>query len=273
MKTKHILSTAAVVAALISGAALTTTQTANAQSSTQAVTQKASVDTIEIGSVHFEHYNVLRVELKTPISASDYIIALAIEGMHHQGTPVKENGKYIGFDMNMDELVKKYPTAAEREELFDALFIRCFSMTGSRPVTSKVTNQTLKNELLSYKYAGEILRDGYAAKASNVIKGSSYKQFIAKEAYGDHTLEDGRMTTKTGGLQFKLKPAVVADYSYQVIDASGKEAGKAWVHEDDLFINTFEAEHFLPKEYTVTVKSNQTGKVYTIAKFTPTNIF
>ncbi|WP_207696138.1 hypothetical protein DOK67_0000660 [Enterococcus sp. DIV0212c] len=272
MKTKHILSTAAVVAALISGAALTT-QTANAQSNTQAVTQKASVDTLEIGSVHFEHYNVLRVELKTPISASDYIMILAIEGLYHQGTLVEENGKYIGFDMNMEELVKKYPTTAEREELFDALFIRRFSLTDGSQVTSKVTNQTLKNELLSYKYAGEILRDGYVAKASNIIKESSYKQFIAKDAYADHTLEDGRMTIKTGGLQFKLKPAVVAGYSYQVIDASGKEAGKAWAWEDKLFINRYEAEHFLPKEYTVTAKSNQTGEVYTIAKFTPTNIF
>ncbi|MGX7243760.1 hypothetical protein ACWOC1_02795 [Enterococcus quebecensis] len=274
MKTKHILSTAAVFAGLISGAVLTN-QTANAQSTTSAVTQTASKGTVEIDSVYYVHYNVLRAKLKTPVSASDYYLALATEGMYHKGTEVIENGKYVGFDLKLDDLIKKYPTVADREKLFDSLFIRSFSLDGSeRPVTTKLTNQDLKHELLNHHFLGTVLKDGYAGTVSNLVKGSSFDKFLLeKKIYGDHLLEDGSITTKTGGVQFDFKQEMKDGYTYTVTDASGKVAGKAWAFMENFFVNSPEGKTFLPKEYTVTAKSDKTGEVYTLAKFTPTNIF
>ncbi|EOL44540.1 hypothetical protein [Enterococcus caccae] len=275
MKPKHILSTAAVFAGLISGGVLTTPSTANAQSTTSAATQQAFEVADEIASVHYEHYNVLRATLKTPISATDYYLAFSIEGMHHKGQGVIQDGKYIGFDLKLDDLVKEYPTAADREYLFDSLFIRRFSMDGSsQTVTSKMTNKKLKNELLNYQYLGNILASGSAGKVSNLIKGSSFdKFFVDKTTSADHILENGNITTKTGGIQLELNPELETDYTYALTDASGKIAGKAWSIMNNFFVNPLDGENFVSKEYTITATSDTTGDVYTLAKFTPVRIF
>ncbi|MEI5993636.1 hypothetical protein [Candidatus Enterococcus mansonii] len=270
MKKKHLLSTAAVLAGLLSGAALTT-QTANAQSITQEITQKGAFDPTEISSVYFEHYNVLRAKLKTPVSAKDYYLVLAAKGVS-KGEPVKQNGNYIGFDLNLDDLVKEYPTVADREKLFDSLFIRSVFLTANKPpVTEKLTNQDLKNELLNYNYLGSFDHD---ESVSNLIKGNAFNKFFnAKPVYGDHLLDNGYLTTQTLSMQFDFKPEMKNGYTYALIDASGKIAGKTWPFEEYFFVFPPEGKNFLPKEYTITAKSTKTGEVFKLATFTPVHIF
>ncbi|MGX7243761.1 hypothetical protein ACWOC1_02800 [Enterococcus quebecensis] len=274
MKTKHILSTAAVFVGLISGAVLTT-QTANAQTSTSAVTQKASDSLVEISSVQYVHYNVLRAKLKTPVSATKYYLALGAEDLFPKATAVVQNGKYIGFDFKLDDLVKKYPTVADREQLFDSLYIHRFTLSVNvPPVATKFTNQDLKNELLNHHFLGNVLANGNVGTISNVIEGSSFNNFFnKKEVAGDHLLEDGSITTQTSGIQFDFKSEMNNGYTYTLTDSSGKVAGKVSPFMEYLFVNSPKGKNFLAKEYTVTAKSKKTGEVSILAKFTPINIF
>ncbi|WP_086314418.1 hypothetical protein A5821_001985 [Enterococcus sp. 7F3_DIV0205] len=273
MKTKHILSTAAIFAGLFSVAILTT-QTANAQPATSALTQKAE-NLVEIGSVQYVHYNVLRAKIKTPVPATKYYLSLGTEATLPIAKAVIQKGKYIGFDLNLDDLITKYPSVTDREKLFDSLSVHSYSLTANVPqVATKLTNQDLKNELLNYHFLGSVLANGNVGIASNVIEGDAFNQFFNKtEVSGDHLLEDGSITTQTGGIQFDFKPEMSNGYTYTLTDASGKIAGKVSPFMEYLFVHPLKGKNFLAKEYTITAKSNKTGEVYILAKFSPINIF
>ncbi|MEI5993637.1 hypothetical protein [Candidatus Enterococcus mansonii] len=281
MKTKHLLFTASIFAGLLSGAVLTT-HTANAQATNQTITQQKHIDSIEISSVHFKHYNVLRANLNAPLSTTDYYLDLS-QGTANSATSIDdkivkaavENGKYVGFDFNLDELVKKYPTASDRENFFDSLGFRCFSLDGSGfKLTPKVTNQQLKTEFLRYNFLGNIINKGLAKEVTNITRESSFNTFFNKERVsGDSILENGFISTETQGLQFTLNRKFETGYTFSVTDESGKTSGRAWAIQDHFFVNSPNGTTFLPQEYRVTAKSNQTGEVYNLATFTPFNVF
>lgn len=271
MKMKRILSTTAIMTAIVTGA-IVTSQTVQAEvtrvSEKQSTTEKSPV----VKSAHLEHYNVLRLELEHPYVSNNSYLCLMYGENNIIGNAVEKSGKVIAFDINTDDFAKKFPKEQDKKTVVDSLHFMDFSFISERPSKKiQVNNEFVSSTLMNAINEGDLLAIGRVETITNITKLAGYNQFITKDAYADKTLNK-KATTKTEALGFKFNVAYKDEYVFSLKDNSGIVSGKVQYHDNDLFVKPT-TNTFSNKEYTITATSKVTKTTIDIAKFTPFNLF
>lgn len=271
MKMKHLLSTVAIMAAITTGA-IVTTQTVQAESPRVSEKKAETTNLPEIKKAYFEHYNVLRLELESPYVSNNSVLYLMHGEYMMLGTPIEKNGKTIAFDINTDSFAKQFPDQDGRKNVLNSLHLMHISFEpGSYPEKISIQNDFISSTLMNANDEGKLIEMGKVSTITNIVKLEGYQKFITQDAYADNTLNK-KATTKTGGIGFKFNTKYKDEYTFSLTDQSGAVSGKVQYHNDDLFVHP-KTNTFLSKEYTISATSKVTKETIEIAKFTPFNLF
>jgi len=159
-----MLSTMAIMAAITTGSVV---NTASVQAQTTSVNAKQE-SSPNIKDAYLTSSNVLRFELTQPHKNTETNFLYFMYGDFFMiGNEVEKNGEIIGFDIDLNEFAKRYPSKTDKEEVVNTLHLMHFNFNSGGSPSTRID---IKND-----FATETLMNAVNQNAPQV-----------KEAYLEH---------------------------------------------------------------------------------------
>ncbi|ALS36850.1 hypothetical protein ABID30_001950 [Enterococcus rotai] len=241
---------------------------------TDALMNAVNLNAPKLKEAYLEHYNILRLKLVKPYESNNSELSVVHGENEKLGTPVKENGKTVAFDINLDEFAKSFPDKKDKEEVLKTLSLLDRSTSIPKEIEkSKIENEFVTDKLMNAVDQGKLLGTGYVSKFTNMTKLEGYKKFIKSDPYADNTLNK-QVTTKTAGMGVKYNNKYRDEYTFSLTNQDGSEVGFARpvANIDEMVIRP-NTDKFLGQEYIVSATSVATGETIKIFEFTPFLLF
>lgn len=147
MKLKVMLSTITIMGTITTGAFITSAQA----SDTVRLSTKQETS-IGIKDAHLTEKNVLRMVLTQPHKTTDKdLLYSSYDSNKLIGNAVEKNGKIIGFDIDLKQFAKSFPTKKDKEEVVKTLHLKHYliNANGTEIEKIEINNNFIKEALMN----------------------------------------------------------------------------------------------------------------------------